>query len=136
MWLMYSLYRMNIEVVSWSGPVWEGGSEENWKRWTNWDCNTHMHGGNTRKLPVYLSLSQTNKTSCFSFYLCVFSSTKLENRRVEQALWGHWCGGEWGRRENTVKIWIPIATVLEIGGEGVKDSSKGAELKYDIFDTL
>jgi hypothetical protein len=27
-------------------------SEENWKRQISWSCNIHMHGNNTRKLPV------------------------------------------------------------------------------------
>jgi hypothetical protein len=46
-----------------------------------------MHGNNPRKLPVYLSLPRTSKMSCFFFIsITVFSSTKSENKRVEQIL--------------------------------------------------
>jgi hypothetical protein len=31
---------------------------------------------------------------------------------------------------------IPVETVLQIGVGGMKESSEGVELKYDIFDTL
>jgi hypothetical protein len=48
-----------------------------------------MHGNNTRKLPMQLSLSQTNKNAMFLFLSSyVFYSIKLENRRVEQVLPG------------------------------------------------
>jgi hypothetical protein len=39
-----------------------------------------MHGNNTKKLPVQLSLSQISKKLRFSFYLLFFSPTKSENR--------------------------------------------------------
>jgi hypothetical protein len=31
---------------------------------------------------------------------------------------------------------IPVKTVPEIGGGGMKESSEGGDLKYNIFDTL
>jgi hypothetical protein len=64
-------------------------SEKDWERQIHRSCNTHMHGKNTRTLPVLeikLSLSQIRKTSWFSFLSYVFSSTKLENGSVEQVL--------------------------------------------------
>jgi lactate dehydrogenase-like 2-hydroxyacid dehydrogenase len=71
-----------------------GRSEEDWKRWTNWGCNTYMHGNNTRKFSLcshlYLKLA---KTSCFLFNFYVFSSTKSENRKAEQVLQGSGLGG-------------------------------------------
>jgi hypothetical protein len=52
-------------------------------------CNIHMHGNNTRNLSVQLSLSQTS-TKCYVFLIIsyVFSSTKLESKRVEKVLPG------------------------------------------------
>jgi hypothetical protein len=48
--------------------------------------NTYKHGNITRKLTVWLPLLQTSKNVFSSFFF--FSSTKLENRRVEQVLEG------------------------------------------------
>jgi hypothetical protein len=31
---------------------------------------------------------------------------------------------------------IPVVTVLGFGGEGLKESSRWSEFKYDIFDNL
>jgi hypothetical protein len=53
-------------------------------------CNTHVHGNNTKNLSNYLKLA---RTLCFSHYLCVFSSTKLVNKRVKQFLPGSVGGG-------------------------------------------
>jgi hypothetical protein len=53
--------------------------------------------GNSLCSYLYLKLA---KITYFSFYLLCFSSTKLENSRAEQVLWGG--GGEvdtGGRRE-------------------------------------
>jgi hypothetical protein len=53
--LMCSLYRNEyrnlklMEATTGRGP---GRREEDWKRGSNWNCNAHMHGINTRKLPV------------------------------------------------------------------------------------
>jgi hypothetical protein len=50
---------------------------------------THVHGNNTRNLPVKLSLSQTSTNVMFFFLSFIFfSSTKSENRRAEQVLQG------------------------------------------------
>jgi hypothetical protein len=53
------------------------------------ECNTYVHGSSARNLPVYQSLSVTSK-KCYVFLIIsyVFSSTKLENKRAEQALPG------------------------------------------------
>jgi hypothetical protein len=72
-----------------------------------------MHGNSTRKFPVWLSLIsnyQKRHVSFFIFY--VFSSTKWENRRAEQVLWGKPVGtggrgdvaGEKGRMMKMMKI--------------------------------
>jgi hypothetical protein len=45
-----------------------------------------VHGNNTKKFPVQLSLSQTSKKAMFLFLSFVFASTKLENRKAEQIL--------------------------------------------------
>jgi hypothetical protein len=74
-----------------------GKNGEDWKRQINWSCNIHMRGNSTRKLPVYLSVSQTSKKSCFSFYLLCFSSTKSENSRVEWVMTRVWESGGGGR---------------------------------------
>jgi hypothetical protein len=62
---------------------------------------THMHGNNTRKLPMYYLYLKLAKTPCSSMFY-VFSSTKLENRREEQFLpraggggWYWWEQGRW-----------------------------------------
>jgi hypothetical protein len=39
-----------------------------------------MHGNNTRKLPEQLSLSQSSKTSRFSFYLLCFFFYKIREQ--------------------------------------------------------
>jgi hypothetical protein len=62
----------------------------------------YMPGNNTRKLPVYLSLSHTSKNIMFFFLF--FSSTKSENRRAEQVLCGsgtvgRGMGGESGQED-------------------------------------
>jgi hypothetical protein len=55
-------------------------------------CNTQVHGRNARNLSVQLSLSQTSKNTLSFLLSPVFSSTKSENKRVEQVLprrvWG------------------------------------------------
>jgi hypothetical protein len=43
----------------------------------NWSCTTHMHGDKVRTFPVQLSLSQSSKTPCFSFYLLCFFFYKI-----------------------------------------------------------
>jgi endo-alpha-1,4-polygalactosaminidase (GH114 family) len=48
-------------------------------------CNIQVHKSNTRNLSVQLSLSQTSKNDVFLISY-VFSSTKSENKRVEQVL--------------------------------------------------
>jgi hypothetical protein len=45
-----------------------------------------VHGSNARNLSVYPSLPQTSKNTVFLIVSYVFSSTKLENKRVEQVL--------------------------------------------------
>jgi hypothetical protein len=60
-------------------------------------CNTFVHGSNARNLSVSLSLSQLAKTLCLSYYVYVFSSTKLEIR-AEQVLPGSE-GGMGGRND-------------------------------------
>jgi hypothetical protein len=60
---------------------------------------THVHGSNARNHFVQISLSQTSKYAIsFLLSLYVFSSTKSENKRMEQVLPG-WrgSGGGWGR---------------------------------------
>jgi preprotein translocase subunit YajC len=52
-----------------------------------------MHGNNTKNFPVWLSLSQTSKNVVF-FLFYVFSSTKSENKQVEQVLPGDGIVGE------------------------------------------
>jgi hypothetical protein len=42
-----------------------------------------MHGNNIRKLPVQLSLSQTSKISCFSFYLYLLCFFFYKTREKE-----------------------------------------------------
>jgi hypothetical protein len=58
-----------------------------------------MHGNNTRKLPVKLSLSQTSKIVMFLILsFMVFLSTNSENRKAEQVLLGGLAvvgGGRW-----------------------------------------
>jgi hypothetical protein len=73
MWLMCSQYRneySNLKLL--------GSSEEVWLRWTNLDCNIHMHGNNTRNLSLELSLSQTSKNAMFFLYLWFFFFNKIE----------------------------------------------------------
>jgi hypothetical protein len=90
----------------------------------------------------------------FIFY--VFSSTKSENRRMEQVLqrWGKGIGTsgggiqlQKGRKMNTVQIMythfafvnakmIHVETVPGTKGVGIKESCGRGEFKYDIFDTL
>jgi hypothetical protein len=46
---------MNIEILNWPGPPWEvevKRSKKGCKKGINWSSNTHIHGNNTRKLPV------------------------------------------------------------------------------------
>jgi hypothetical protein len=31
---------------------------------------------------------------------------------------------------------IPVESIVGMGGKGIKESGKGGEFKYDIFDTL
>jgi hypothetical protein len=45
----------------------------------NLECNTFVHGGNARNLPVKLSLSQLAKMLCFLIIVHILSS-KLEKR--------------------------------------------------------
>jgi hypothetical protein len=57
-------------------------------------CNTHVHGNNTRNLPVELSLSLTSENAMFFLLsFMVFFPTKSENRRAEQVLPGGRGGG-------------------------------------------
>jgi hypothetical protein len=63
-----------------------GRGEEDWKRQSNWSCNTHMHGttqGNSLCSYPYLKLAKQHD-SHFIFH--GFSSATLENRRAEQVL--------------------------------------------------
>jgi hypothetical protein len=49
------LYRNEYTNFKLAGATMRNGlgrSEEDLKRRINWSCNTHMHGNNTRKLPV------------------------------------------------------------------------------------
>jgi hypothetical protein len=64
-------------------------------------CNTYVYGNNTRNLPVYLSSSQTSEMPHFLIIFYVFSSTKLENKRVEQVLPRGMVGG---RRRGMAQI--------------------------------
>jgi hypothetical protein len=58
-------------------------------------CNTHVHGNNTKNIPIWLSLSQTSiNTMFFLLIFYAFSSTKSENKRVEQVLP---VSGGWGK---------------------------------------
>jgi hypothetical protein len=72
----------------------------------------------------------------------------LENKRAEQVPPGGDGGGggtgewEWGRwhkycihMQVSAKM-VPVETVPGIGGEEMKESSRGGEFKYDVFDTL
>jgi hypothetical protein len=138
--------QFNIEILNWPGPLWKGDREE-WRalqRWTNSGYNTHMHGNNTRSLPHSYLLSQTSKNSMFLF-LGFFSSTKLENRRIEQVLskrwgaWHRWEGGG-GRQRGS---WMNLVQIMYIHvckckndtgwncsrnwGWGMKESSGGGE---------
>jgi hypothetical protein len=73
--LLCSLYRNDYRNFKLAGTTMESGlgrSEADWKRQISWCCNTHMNGNSTRKLCVKLSLLQTRKPSCFSFYLYLF----------------------------------------------------------------
>jgi hypothetical protein len=87
-------------------------------------CNRHKQEttkGNSLCSYLYLKLSQI---SCFPFY--IFSSTKLENKRVEEGVpVGRGSGGERDRRMSTVQIMythdlnakmIPVETVPGLGG--------------------
>jgi hypothetical protein len=47
-------------------------------------CNTHVHGNNTRNLYSYLYLKLVKTLFLITRY--VLSSTKLENRSMEQVL--------------------------------------------------
>jgi hypothetical protein len=59
-----------------------------------------MHGNNTRKLLVYLSLSQTAKTSCFHLSFTFFSSSKSgksvlrRGEGVQEEEWYPWQEGD------------------------------------------
>jgi hypothetical protein len=92
------------KVTMWSRL---GRNEEDWKRQINWSCNTHMNGNNTRKLPVYLSLYQTSKTSCFLIYLLFFllqnRRTGGRNRLAGQASFGAGGRGFWWGRMNMMQ---------------------------------
>jgi hypothetical protein len=72
-----------------------------------------MHGKNTRKLPVLLSLPQIRKMSCFSFYLLYFFFYKIreqEGRTGSAEVGGVGTSkrgkvmGERGRRMNFVQM--------------------------------
>jgi hypothetical protein len=53
-------------------------------------------GNNTRKLPVQLSLSQASKNTMFLVLsFTILSSTKSENKKVEQVLAGGRGGRTW-----------------------------------------
>jgi hypothetical protein len=105
---------MNIENLKLAEATMGSGlgrSEDDWKRRINWSCNTHMYRKNSRKLPVQLSLSQTSKTSCFSFIFYVFffyiirgqgGGTGLEGQLVLVCVWE--VMGERGRRIYIVQI--------------------------------
>jgi hypothetical protein len=106
-----------------------------------------METSQGNSLCSYFYLKQ--KCHFFSFFL---SSTKLENRRVEQVLWGRvdTSGREevvrrGGRRMSMVQKhayifinakMIPVETVPGIWEGRVKENGGRGEFKYDIFDTL
>jgi hypothetical protein len=105
---------MNIEILNWLGPPWEGDWGEVKKTGrTIWGCNTYMHG-NTRNFPVLLSLSQTSKNTMFLFLSFMFFL--LQN--LTTVGWNRFClphsprgvlawmggGGERGRRMNIMQI--------------------------------
>jgi hypothetical protein len=54
-----------------------GRSEEDWKRFTSW----LMHGNNTRKLPVQLSLLKLAKPPCFSIFYGFFLQNRTRRRQ-------------------------------------------------------
>jgi hypothetical protein len=47
-----------------------------------WGYNTHIHGKITRKLPVWLSLSQASKTVIFFFLSFLFCKTGEQKGRT------------------------------------------------------
>jgi hypothetical protein len=109
--LMCSLYRKKYRNFKLARATNRSGlrrSEVDWKKQINWSCSTHIYENNIRKLPfscLYLELAKCH----ISHFICyVFSSTKLENRRVEQVFSGRWVGMSWHR-------W-------EVGGGGVGES--------------
>jgi hypothetical protein len=94
-----------------------------------------MLGNNTRKLSVYLSLSQTIKMSYFSFYLLCFFFYKIGKQKGGNRFCSEGGGlapaegggsRERGRKMNMAQCrhmyvnakMIPIETVPEIRGEG------------------
>jgi hypothetical protein len=50
----------------------------------NVGCNTHVHGSNARNLSVWLFLSQTRKTLCFSCYLSCFLFNEIREQEGGQ----------------------------------------------------
>jgi hypothetical protein len=61
-------------------------------------CNTQVHGNNTRNLSVYLSLSQSSKTTMFFLLSLMFSvqqnwRTRGQNRFCPEVGWRRYGGG-------------------------------------------
>jgi hypothetical protein len=78
---------VNIVILNWQRPLWA----EDWKvvKRSGRDepvwVSIHMCMEATLGISLYLYLKLA-KTLCLSFYLFCFSSTKSENKRVEQVL--------------------------------------------------
>jgi hypothetical protein len=87
-----------------------------------------VHGNNTRNLAI--SLSQTSKNAMF--FLLSYGFFLLQNREQEGGT------GEVPIMYTHISKckMITAETVLGIGGEGMKKSSRGGEIKYGIFDIL
>jgi hypothetical protein len=97
---------MNIEILNWLGPSWEG-EEEGVKR-TGRDepvgVVIHTCSETNRKLLVQLSLSQTSKKSClFIFYFCFFFYKIREKEGgTDCGCWHEWEGWRVGKGVNNV----------------------------------
>jgi hypothetical protein len=95
-----------------------GRSKEVWQRWNNVSCNTQVPGSNSRTLSVWLSLSQTSKMICISYYLLSFLFSKTGE--------GHF--GQWfcmGRNEPNC---LNITAEKELWAHGWSSASRTASL--------